>query len=109
MSTISDTSAILLVEKCEEVCTAVESLISLKNLTTTNISIDASVAKVRVFYYIQKRAKYSHKEFSEQGFAYDKLWYLFYNTESGWKQLSKEEQYALMRSLQILHNIFVYV
>ena len=98
-----------IVETCEQVCDAIESLDDVVKHHTYKLSINASVAKARVFYYIDKMNAYTEDKPSGQELAYMKIVHLVYSDCSNWKLLSPSEKYGLLRSLQILHHIFVYV
>ena len=93
-----------LVEKCEQVCDAIESLKFV--IRSDTISLNASIAKARVFYFIEVR----HGKFdTTQQCAYDSLCFLVNDECSGWKRLCAIEKIALLRSLGISHDIFVYI
>jgi hypothetical protein len=90
---------IKLVDMCELVCAAIESLGSIAH---SMISIPASVIKARVFYLSESEQSKTDSE------IYKKLHYLVYDERSGWGTLTKTEKNGLLRNLSIDNVIYVY-
>ena len=96
-----------LVEKCEAICEIIENIDKFTiNALHSNVSINASAAKVRVFFYIDCR----QKQFCQHVYkAYSSLHYLYTDPNSGMNKLCAVERARLLENLHIINHIFVIV
>ena len=104
-----------LVETTEALCDAFEKLPSsitdrliIERFTSEslNLSVAATVANIRMFYYIVKN-NYP-KESTLRGF--EQLRWLLTESKSGWDELNDDERIALFKQSRDLYNeVFVFV
>ena len=104
-----------LVETTEALCDAFENLPSsitdrliIERFTTEslNLSVAATVANIRMFYYIVKNN--FPKDSTVRGF--EQLRWLLTESKSGWNDLNDDEKIALFKhSREIYNEVFVFV
>jgi hypothetical protein len=82
----------------DQICSAIASI---QCEPSSDISIPASVTKARIFF---RGTCYSDHKTNN---AYNMLWYLHYDTKSGWNNLNTSEQFALLSFFKISDLLFI--
>ena len=101
-----------LVQKVENLCDAFENLphevhSNLTNYshcsnTTHVLSVAATIANIRLYYYI--------KRFHENKHGFEELNFLLTNPQSSWEKLNSEEKVALIKkNTYIITHVLVFV
>jgi hypothetical protein len=100
-----------LVDYTESLCTSIENIDKytikcIERRISKSISLTATCAATRVFFYIEVRNQPDKRLFLQED--YKKLHYLLNNSESGWNKLCSPEKAALLQHCH-LTKLFVFV
>lgn len=112
-----------LVEHCEALCTAFDKLDKyvlrppdVANICSRRLNKAATIANIRLYYYIEKRHKYVEDTNARiyinesKELAYEKLSFLLLDSRSKFYELSKHEQMLIMyqKQAEIYGNVYVF-
>ena len=101
-----------LVQKVEDLCDAFENLphevhSKLSNYspcsnTTHVLSVAATIANIRLYYYVKRLHENKH--------GFEELNFLLTNPQSSWEKLTTEEKVALIKkNIHIINHVLVFV
>lgn len=94
-----------LVQHVEDFCDRMEALPQFA-IFGKPISIPASVAALRAFYYVEK--KYTHALLNERLMIYECLYYVLTDQRCGWNNLSDNEKIALLGRIDAIRVLVFY-